>query len=102
MVGNICGKYWVDIDQPCPKNWTPELVKRVEAVDNRTSRAVDFWMDSILGGYITEFSIDCTQAYNVAERDFFKGPRGRFIRSLATSIKMLLCDKEVMTMELDC
>jgi hypothetical protein len=56
-----------------PKNWTPELVRQVDSVDNRTSHAVEFWLDSILGGYITKFSIDCTQAYSVTERDFFKG-----------------------------
>jgi hypothetical protein len=36
-----------------PKNWTPELVGRVNSIDNRTSSAVDFLLDSILGGYIT-------------------------------------------------
>jgi hypothetical protein len=57
------------------KNWTPELIRQVNTISNRVSRAVDFWLDSILGGYITEFSIDCTQSYSVAEREFFKGPR---------------------------
>jgi hypothetical protein len=65
------------------------------------SYVVDFWMDSILGGYITKFSIDYTQAYSFTERDFFKGPRGRFINSLTIWIQMLLCDKEVMMMESD-
>jgi hypothetical protein len=27
-----------------PKNWTPELVRQVEAVDNRTSCTVEFWL----------------------------------------------------------
>jgi hypothetical protein len=44
---------------------------------------MDFWMDNVLGGYIKKNSIECTQAYNVAERGFFKGPRGRFINSLS-------------------
>jgi hypothetical protein len=56
------------------RNWTPELVRQLNFVSNNTSRAVDFWLDSILGGYITEFIVDCTQSYSVAERDFFKGP----------------------------
>jgi hypothetical protein len=43
-------------------------------VDNRTSYVIDFWIDSILGGYVTEFSIDHNQAYNVVEIDFFQGP----------------------------
>jgi hypothetical protein len=78
------------------------LVRKLNSVSNKTSRAVDFWLDSILGGYITEFAVDCTQSYSVAERDFFKGLCGRFMKSLGTWIKMLLCDKCVMTMESDC
>jgi hypothetical protein len=49
-----------------------------------------------------EFAVDCTQSYSVAERDFFKGLRGRFMKALGTWIKMLLCDKCVMMMESDC
>jgi hypothetical protein len=41
------------------------------------------------------------KSYSVAERDFLKGPRGRYIRSLYTSIKMLLYNNGVMTMESD-
>jgi hypothetical protein len=40
-------------------------------------------------------------SYTFAEKEFLKGPRGRYIRSLYTSIKILLHDKGVMTMELD-
>jgi hypothetical protein len=33
-----------------PKNWTLELVGQVDSIDNRTSSAIEFWLDSILGG----------------------------------------------------
>jgi hypothetical protein len=84
------------------RNLTPKLVSKLNSVNNKTSRAVDFWLDSILGVYITKFVVDCTQSYSVVERDFFKGFRGRFIKSLGTWIKMLLCNKGMMTMEFDC
>jgi hypothetical protein len=61
-----------------------------------------FGLDNILGGYITEFFIDCTQYYIVVERDFFKGMRERFMKSLAMWINMLLCEKFVMTMQYYC
>jgi hypothetical protein len=83
------------------RNWTPELVRKLNSISNNTSPTVDFWLDSILGGYITEFVVDCTQSYSVAERDFFKGPRGRFLKSLGTWIKMLLREKQVLIMEYD-
>jgi hypothetical protein len=54
----------------------------------------------VLGGYITKFSIDFTQSYRVVEREFFKGSRRRYLKSLSTWINML-CDNGVMKMESD-
>jgi hypothetical protein len=62
-------------------------------------RAVDFWLDSIVAGFITEFAVDTKKSYNVAEKEFLKGPKGRYIRSLYTSINILLYNNGVMTME---
>jgi hypothetical protein len=81
--------------------WTPEFIQEVNTIINQISHKVDFWLDSILGGYITECAIDCTQSYNVVERDFIKGLHKRYLKSLSTWINMLLCDKEVMKMEYD-
>jgi hypothetical protein len=54
-------------------NLTLELVGQVQLVDNRMSRIVEFWLDNVLGGYVTEFYIDYTHNYSVLERYFFKG-----------------------------
>jgi hypothetical protein len=43
-----------------PRNWTPVLIQQVNTISNQISHKVDFWLDSVLRGYITEFSIDCT------------------------------------------
>jgi hypothetical protein len=83
------------------RNWTPELIRQVNIVSNWVSRAIDYWLESVLGGYIIEFAIDCTQSYSVMEREFFKGPRGRYLKLLSTWIKMSLCDKGVMKMEFE-
>jgi hypothetical protein len=45
-----------------PRNWTAELVKKMNFVSNNTSLTVDFWLDRILGGYIIEFVIYCTHS----------------------------------------
>ena len=63
-----------------PRNWTPELVRQLNSVSNTTTHAIDFWLDSILGGYITDFFIDRTQSYSVEKRDFFKGTHKRFMK----------------------
>ena len=86
---------------PTPKNWTHELVTHLNSVSNPTTRAIDFWLDSVPWGYVTEFAIDFIQSYSVAERNFFKGLHGRFLKSLNTRIKMLLCEKHVMIMKSD-
>jgi hypothetical protein len=90
-----------------PKNrvrsveWTEESIARLKRVNNKFTCAVDFWLDNIVVGYITEFAVDTSKSYSVAEKEFLKGPRGRYIRSLYTSIKRLLHDKGVLTMESD-
>jgi hypothetical protein len=58
-------------------------------------------LDNIIAWFITKFLVDIVKSYTVAEHDFLKGPIGRYIISLYTSIKILLYDKGVMTMESD-
>ena len=65
-------------------------------VSNPISRAVDFWIDSILEGYVTEFVVEAITSYSKVERNFFQGPRGRFLMSINLCIKMLLCEKGIL------
>ena len=60
------------LDQPIV--WTPKLVRRLEASEEKIVRAVDHWLDQIIGGFITEFTVDTTMSYSEAERHFLKGP----------------------------
>ena len=82
------------LDQPIV--WMPELVRRTEASEEKIACAVDNWLDQIIGGFITEFIIDTTVSYSEVERCFLQGPRGKYIKSLNTWIKMLLCEKRIM------
>ena len=54
--------------------WSDQLVHEVTSVSNDISRVIDFWVDSILQGYITEFVVDTITSYSEAERNFFQGP----------------------------
>jgi hypothetical protein len=81
--------------------WKEESIARLKMVNNKFTRAIDFWLDIIVVGYITEFVVDISKSYSVSKHEFLKGPRGRYIRSLYTSIKRLLHDKGVLTMESD-
>ena len=53
--------------------WTPELIQRLEKTNNTITRTMDHWVDSVLGGLVTEFSIDQFAYYSEVERRFFKG-----------------------------
>jgi hypothetical protein len=81
--------------------WTPVQIEQLQHVNNRFTRAVDFWLDNIMAGFITEFVVDTMKSYNEVEQEFLWGLQGRYIRSLYTSIKIFLCNKGVMTMESD-
>jgi len=73
----------------------------LERVNNKFTCAVEFWLDNITLGFITEFVVDTKNSYTATENDFLRVPRGRYIRSLYTSIKILLHDQWMMTMESD-
>jgi hypothetical protein len=73
----------------------------IQGVNNKFTCIVDFWLDNIVVGFITEFAVDTAKSYTTVEKEFLKGPRGRYIRSLYTSINILLHDKGVMTMKSD-
>jgi len=82
-------------------DWTLVQIEKLQQVNNKFTRIVDFWLDSIVVGFITEFAIDTPKSYNAAKQEFLHGTRGRYIRSLYTSIKILLYNKGVMMMDSD-
>jgi len=71
-------------------------VQRLEASEDKITCVIDYWLDRIIGGFITEFAVDTSVSYNKAEQCFLKGQRGKYIKSLNNWIKMLLCEKWVM------
>ena len=38
--------------------WSDQLIHEITSVSNPISRAIDFWVDSILQGYITKFTVE--------------------------------------------
>ena len=82
--------------------WTPTRVNLVQHVNNEVSRAVDFWTTRTLEAFVTEFSINTSTSFSEAERQFFKGPRGKFLNSLSLRIKILLAEKGILLFESNC
>ena len=61
--------------------WTLELIHTVKNLDNTITRVVDFWLASVLEGFVTKFAVDQTKSFSEAERYFFKGYRGKYLMS---------------------
>ena len=72
------------------------MVREVTSVSNTISRAVDFWVDIILQGYMTEFVVDTITSYSEAKRKFFQGPGRRYLLCISTWIKMLSYEKGIL------
>ena len=82
-------------------SWTPQMIHELQETGNRELCTIEVWLDSILEGYITESIVNTNKYYNRAKREFFNGPRGRFLLSLQFLIKMLVCEKGILKMHLE-
>ena len=47
--------------------WSLFLIGWLKRINNPISRDVDFWVNNILEGYITEFVVDIITSYSEAE-----------------------------------
>jgi hypothetical protein len=48
--------------------WNPEEIVQLQRVDNKFTHVVDFWLDNIVVGFITEYSVDTTKLYSADEQ----------------------------------
>src|SRR5277367_2418749 len=92
----------INFNEDQTPDWTPERIKLLKSVNNAVSRAVYFWTMRTLEAYVTEFAIDTQTSFSEAERQFFKGPRGKYLNSLSLYIKMLLAEKGILLIQSDC
>jgi hypothetical protein len=49
-------------------DWTPVQIEQLQQVNNKFTRAVHFWLDSIMAGFITKFVVDTVKSYIAAEQ----------------------------------
>jgi len=47
--------------------WTPDLVCRLEASKDKIACIVDHWLNQIIGGFITKFTVDTSVSYSKVE-----------------------------------
>ena len=82
-----------------PREWDPQLIEWLKRVNNPVLRVVYFCVDSILEGYITDFGIDTITSHSEAKKFVFQGQCSRYLSSLKTWIKMILCEKGILRMK---
>ena len=81
--------------------WTPARVNLVQHMNDEVSRAVDFWTTRTFEALVTEFSCDTSTSLSEAERQFFKGPCGKFVNLLSFTIEILLAEPGILLFESD-
>ena len=47
--------------------WTEEIIMRLKRVNNKFTQTIDFWLESTVVGYITEFEVDTSKSYSLVE-----------------------------------
>jgi len=52
--------------------WTPVLVRRLEASEDKITCTVDHWLDCIIGGFVTELEVKTQLAIMRQRDDFYK------------------------------
>ena len=53
--------------------WNLKSIQQLEKDNNTITHTADPWVDSVLGGFVIEFTFDQFLSYSEAERRFFKG-----------------------------
>ena len=72
----------------------------MEAFEENISHSLDHCLDRIIGGFVTEVTVDTFVSYKKVERRFFKELHGRYLRSLNTWNKTILCENRIMKLPL--
>lgn len=59
-------------------------------LDTKLTRAIDFWVNAMLEGYIIEFAIEKNQSFSYAKGIFKFGIKGRPLKEIPLWINILL------------
>jgi hypothetical protein len=78
--------------------WDTEKLAALQRLDCPVTRAVDFWVSTMLEGYIIEFAAENHQSFSWAEEIFKKGARGRLLREIPLWIKVFLMEEGMLIM----
>jgi len=75
-----------------------EGLNQLKNISNPLSRVVDLWCITIIEGFIVEFAVEGSESFSVAKKGFFWGPCGSYIGSRQLWIKILDCNKGIVSL----
>ena len=80
--GTIVGVLWVHGD-----------LVALHWMDTELTRAIYFWVETTLDGYIVEFSAECYQSFSKTKAIFHFGLRLKLLKDISLWIKALMVDE---------
>ena len=81
------------------RKWAHEDLVTLHRLNTDLTRAVDFWVESTLEGYIVEFAAECYQYFSREEGTFRSGLRGKLLKEIPLWIKALMVDEGLMVFQ---
>jgi hypothetical protein len=78
--------------------WDTKKLAALQRLDCPVTRVVDFWVSTMLEGYIIEFVAENHQSFSWEEEIFKKGARGKLLREIPMWIKVFLMEERMLIM----
>ena len=82
-----------DSSRKINRKWVHRDLVALHRLDNELTRAVDFWVETTLNGYIVEFAAEFYQSFSKAKAIFRSGLRGKLLKEISLWIKALMVDE---------
>ena len=78
------------------RRWIHGDLVALHRLSTELTRAVDFWVETTLDGYIVEFAAECYQSFSKSKAIFHSGLRGKLLKEIPLWIKALMVDEGLM------
>ena len=85
-----------DSSRKINRKWVHGDLVALHQLNTELTRAVNFWVETTLDGYIVEFATDCYQSFSKAEAIFRSGLRWKLLKEISLWIKALMVDEGLM------
>jgi hypothetical protein len=82
-----------------PIVWDQATLDSLKVLNNKWTRAIDFWFARVREGYIIEFVVEYNDSFSEAKIKFEEGPRKRMLEDILLWIKIFFVERSMMRMD---